>query len=77
MEVLQARGFGRLSLPGCVESPAQAPKLELPDFGVGAWAWGDKLFWGYDEKQDQDIRAGGPKPGLFGREWLEWFRGAG
>lgn len=36
--------------------PSQAPKL--PSFGVGAWSWGDRLFWGYDEKQDKDIRSG-------------------
>lgn len=33
-------------------------RLRLPNLGVGAWAWGDRLFWGYDEKQDADLRAG-------------------
>ena len=31
----------------------------MPNFGVGAWAWGDRLFWGYDEKQDLELREGG------------------
>lgn len=35
---------------------AEAPALKLPNFGVGAWAWGDRLFWGYDEKQDFALR---------------------
>lgn len=30
--------------------------LQLPPLGIGAWAWGDRLFWGYDEKQDADIK---------------------
>eukprot|EP00439_Symbiodinium_sp_Y106_P018585 s4281_g2.t1 len=52
-------GGALLPFPGASAAPASvAPKLELPNFGVGAWAWGDRLFWGYDEKQDQDLRAG-------------------
>jgi len=23
--------------------------------GVGAWAWGDKLFWGYDDSMNQEL----------------------
>ena len=23
--------------------------------GMGCWAWGDSLFWGYDPKQDKDL----------------------
>eukprot|EP00306_Pavlova_sp_CCMP459_P011664 CAMPEP_0185188828 /NCGR_PEP_ID=MMETSP1140-20130426/5646_1 /TAXON_ID=298111 /ORGANISM="Pavlova sp., Strain CCMP459" /LENGTH=399 /DNA_ID=CAMNT_0027755343 /DNA_START=11 /DNA_END=1210 /DNA_ORIENTATION=- len=30
--------------------------LQIPDFGIGAWAWGDSLFWGYDSKRDGDLR---------------------
>lgn len=29
----------------------------MPTFGVGAWAWGDKLFWGYNEEEDAALRA--------------------
>ena len=25
-------------------------QLTLPPIGVGAWAWGDSVFWGYDQK---------------------------
>eukprot|EP00435_Cladocopium_sp_Y103_P011205 s1184_g2.t3 len=40
-------------------APAQAAQaLQVPNFGVGAWAWGDRLFWGYNEKQDQELREG-------------------
>lgn len=51
-----------------VPAPAQAAQaaqarpqrlaLQVPNFGVGAWAWGDRLFWGYNEKQDQELREG-------------------
>ena len=27
-------------------------RLVLPKLGLGAWAWGDTLFWGYDKKND-------------------------
>ena len=26
--------------------------LEVSPLGVGAWAWGDRLFWGYDDSQE-------------------------
>ena len=26
--------------------------LEISPLGVGAWAWGDRLFWGYDDSQE-------------------------
>ena len=29
--------------------------LDLPPIGLGAWAWGDSLFWGYDKKNDGDL----------------------
>jgi hypothetical protein len=25
-------------------------QLDLPPIGIGAWAWGDSIFWGYDHK---------------------------
>ena len=25
-------------------------QLALPPIGIGAWAWGDSIFWGYDKK---------------------------
>ena len=30
--------------------------LVLPPIGIGAWAWGDSLFWGYDSKKDGELR---------------------
>lgn len=31
--------------------------LEIPPMGVGAWAWGDRLFWNYgDEYGQEDVR---------------------
>jgi pyridoxine 4-dehydrogenase len=24
--------------------------------GLGAWAWGDSLFWGYDSKNDAELK---------------------
>eukprot|EP00929_Paragymnodinium_shiwhaense_P008844 TRINITY_DN112811_c0_g1_i1.p1 TRINITY_DN112811_c0_g1~~TRINITY_DN112811_c0_g1_i1.p1 ORF type:complete len:455 (-),score=114.11 TRINITY_DN112811_c0_g1_i1:51-1415(-) len=42
--------------PQAARAAASGSPLALPNFGVGAWAWGDRLFWGYDEKQDADIR---------------------
>ncbi|KAL1522266.1 hypothetical protein AB1Y20_017260 [Prymnesium parvum] len=34
--------------------PSSAPP-RLPALGLGAWAWGDTLFWGYDEKNDAQL----------------------
>ena len=30
-------------------------RLVLPRLGLGAWAWGDTLFWGYDQKKDGEL----------------------
>lgn len=37
-------------------SSAVSSSLELPPMGLGAWAWGDSIFWGYDKKQDDDLK---------------------
>lgn len=29
--------------------------IELPEIGLGAWAWGDSVFWGYNPSQDKDL----------------------
>jgi len=29
--------------------------IQLPKMGLGAWAWGDSVFWGYNPKQDDDL----------------------
>lgn len=33
-----------------------AGRIQLPPMGLGAWAWGDSLFWGYDQKNDEELR---------------------
>jgi pyridoxine 4-dehydrogenase len=47
---------GGLWLPS---SPAQAatasPSIQLPPMGLGAWAWGDSVFWKYDPKEDDEL----------------------
>lgn len=35
-------------------TPMRKP-LGLPRIGLGAWAWGDTLFWGYDSKKDDEL----------------------
>jgi len=30
--------------------------FKIPKMGIGAWAWGDTLFWGYDQKKDNDLQ---------------------
>ena len=36
-------------------TPTATP-LSLPPLGLGAWAWGDSLFWGYNPKNDDDLK---------------------
>ncbi|CAK0845949.1 unnamed protein product [Prorocentrum cordatum] len=60
-ELLRA---GAVALPAAAGGPtraraaAAAGDLELGKLVVGAWAWGDRTFWKYDESQDADIRKG-------------------
>lgn len=30
-------------------------RTSLPPIGLGCWAWGDALFWGYNPSQDNDL----------------------
>jgi len=30
--------------------------IDLPPIGLGAWSWGDSLFWGYDPKNDNELK---------------------
>ena len=32
---------------------AASEKLALPKMGIGAWAWGDSLFWGSSQRINQ------------------------
>ena len=45
---------GTLSYKEFKEVRATPPTTPIPSttLGVGAWAWGDKLFWGYDDNQE-------------------------
>lgn len=31
-------------------------KATLPPMGLGAWAWGDALFWGYRPSEDEELQ---------------------
>ena len=35
---------------------SSSSSINLPSIGLGAWAWGDSLFWGYDPKNDDELR---------------------
>jgi len=46
-----------LWLPGGAANAAVPPPvIDLPPIGLGTWAWGDSLFWGYDPKNDDELR---------------------
>ena len=55
-----------LRLPGA--GPAERPLFRAADavqmgpfkvapMGIGTWAWGNKLLWGYDESRDAELQA--------------------
>eukprot|EP00980_Cylindrotheca_fusiformis_P018615 scaffold6175_cov86-Cylindrotheca_fusiformis.AAC.2 len=37
-------------------APLPSSSIKLPPIGLGCWAWGDSLFWGYNSKQDSDLQ---------------------
>ena len=39
-------------------SISAAGKATLPKMGLGAWAWGDSLFWGYSKDEDKELEQG-------------------
>lgn len=41
--------------PSLATSIPLAGHIDLPPIGLGAWAWGDSLFWGYDKKNDDEL----------------------
>lgn len=54
---------GNGAMPGAPAGLARAgaavaapPANLIPSLGIGAWAWGDTLFWGYDSKRDGDLQ---------------------
>jgi pyridoxine 4-dehydrogenase len=52
-----------VELPDCIMAAAvlerrmASPPNPHPTIGVGTWAWGNQLLWGYDPAQDQEIQA--------------------
>lgn len=42
-----------LSVPSQAEE--MVGSIDLPALGLGAWAWGDSVFWGYDKKEDDEL----------------------
>ena len=30
--------------------------IDLPPIGLGAWSWGDSIFWGYNKKNDDELK---------------------
>ena len=44
-----------LGRPDAAAAAAASP-LKFPAMGIGAWAWGDSLFWGYDPRKDAELR---------------------
>jgi hypothetical protein len=50
---LDAAGYCAGSLTAALsERVALAGGLDVSPMGVGAWSWGDSLFWGYDDSQE-------------------------
>ena len=43
----------QVALPAVAAGPE---KLALPKMGIGAWAWGDSLFWGSEQCGNQPVR---------------------
>ena len=43
-----------LAVPSNTATAAATAPFVVPKLGLGAWAWGDTLFWGYDEKKDSE-----------------------
>ena len=43
----------QIALTPAVATAAASEKLALPKMGIGAWAWGDSLFWGSSQRINQ------------------------
>lgn len=54
-----ASSLSAVSFPAvshAVTDTSLAGNIDLPPLGLGAWAWGDSLFWGYDKKNDNELK---------------------
>jgi pyridoxine 4-dehydrogenase len=38
-------------------SAKRGASIKLPSIGLGAWSWGDSIFWGYDKKNDGELES--------------------
>jgi len=47
---LPTASLAQVALPAVAAGPE---KLALPKMGIGAWAWGDSLFWGSSQRINQ------------------------
>lgn len=59
--IAAAAAVSGLWLPSFVPADAASGStagglIDLPPMGLGAWAWGDPIFWGYNPKQDDELR---------------------
>ena len=52
---LPTASLAQVALPNPALAATES-KLALPKMGIGAWAWGDSLFWGYDPRKDDELR---------------------
>lgn len=50
-----AGALARAALPRRVPLLRAKGGLELSQLGVGTWQWGNKLLWGYDERDDERL----------------------
>ena len=50
-----AATLAQVAVPAPALAAAAPAKLVLPKMGIGAWAWGDSIFWGYDPRQDSEL----------------------
>jgi pyridoxine 4-dehydrogenase len=53
--VVSSACCGLVGLPSDAFAATTPPVLDLPEMGLGAWAWGDSLFWGYNSKEDEEL----------------------
>ena len=44
------------SQPAVAATPVVGASIDLPPMGLGAWAWGDPIMWGYNPSQDEELR---------------------
>jgi pyridoxine 4-dehydrogenase len=47
------------------------PLFPPPGIGVGTWAWGNQLLWGYDPAHDQELQATFARAVELGLRWFD------